>query len=72
MVSVPWIPLFKPFVSLPNLLAEELSRTSLVDGYAMRCLYSIMFLVTRFRMVLMYCCVALIWFSFLFLLVHSL
>ena len=59
MISVPWIPLFNPFIILPNSLADDFSHTSLVDGSAMRCLYSIMFLVTGFRMELMHCCVAI-------------
>ena len=59
MVYVPWIPLFKPFISLPNFLVDDFSHTYLVAGSGMRCLYSIMFPVTGLMMELMYCCVAL-------------
>ena len=59
MVSVPWIPLFKPFISLPNFWADNFTHTSLVVRSTFRCLYPIMFPVTGLTIALMYCCVAL-------------
>ena len=54
MVSVPSIPIFRPFMSLPNSLNYERSHTSLVLGSAIRCLYYIMLLVMGFSMAMMY------------------
>ena len=56
---MPWIPLFKPFISILNSLADNFYHTSLVAGSAMRYLYSITFPVTGLSMALMYCSVAL-------------
>ena len=42
-----------------NSLVDDFSHTSPVSGFAMRCLYSIMFPVTGLSMALMYCCVTL-------------
>ena len=58
MVSVPFIPLFSPFLSLKNSLDAERSHTSFVLGSVMRCLFSIMLTVVVFRMALMYSLVA--------------
>ena len=54
IVSVPFIPLFIPFMSLPNSLDSERSHTSLVLGSTMSCLYSIMLIVLGFSIAFMY------------------
>ena len=58
MVSVTYITLFSPFTSLPIFLDAERSQTSLVIGYAMMWMYSIMLPVIGFRIALMYLLVA--------------
>ena len=58
MFSVPFIPLFRTFVSLPNLFDAKRSHTSLVIRYSMRCLYYIMLPVLGSSTALVYFLVA--------------
>ena len=58
MFSVPFIPLFRTSVSLPNLFDAKRSHTSLVIRYSMRCLYYIMLPVLGSSTALVYFLVA--------------